>query len=112
MSISLIFRRLLTLFGIRGYVKLQQVAINGNFLNLRKYLYGKSKCAIKIKNRITDFFNYSEGVRQGCPLSPVLFTFMTFFVARDKHSIFDVYLDATNKIDTLMYADNLLDIQK
>ena len=43
--------------------KLQKVGINGNVLNLIKDLYGKPKCAIKINNRITEFFNCSKGVR-------------------------------------------------
>ena len=104
--VSLIFRSflVLTLFGIRGYLRrLQKVGINGNFFDLIKYLYGKIKWAIKIKNRIT-------GVRQGCPLSPVLCNLYIndIFDVIDKNSISDGYLDAKNKINALMYADDLV----
>ena len=93
---------------------LQKVGINGNVLNLIKDLYGKTKCAIKINNRITEFFNYSKGVRQGCPLSPVLFNLYIndIFDVIDKHSTSDVYLDAKNKINALMYADDLVLISR
>ena len=80
--------------------KLQQVGINGNLFNLIKYLYGKIKCVIKIKNHNTEFFNYSKGVRQGCPLSPVLFNLYIndIFDVIDKHLI----SDGKNKINVLM----------
>ena len=55
------------------FYKLNKNGINGSFLTLIKDLYAKTKCAVKINGKRTDFFNYSKGVRQGCPLSPLLF---------------------------------------
>ena len=53
--------------------KLVNKGINGNFLKLIKNIYGKTKCAVKINNKTTDFFNYDKDVQQGNPLSPLLF---------------------------------------
>ena len=94
--------------------KLQKGGITGNFINLIKDLYKKTKCAIKVNDRITDFFNYSKGVRQGCPLSSVLFNLYVndIFDTINKHSTSDVYLNRNNKINALMYADDLVLISR
>ena len=53
--------------------KLENKGINGNFLNLIKSIYAKTKCAIKINGKVTNSFNYLKGVQQGNPLSSTLF---------------------------------------
>ena len=47
--------------------KLELNKINGNFLDLLKYIYKKSRCAVKLNNKLTNFFNHEKGVRQGDP---------------------------------------------
>ena len=90
--------------------KLQKGGIKSNSLNLIKNLYKKTKCAIKVKNHITEFINYSKGMRQGCPLSSVLFNLYVndIFDTINQHSTSDVYLNVNNKISALMYADDLV----
>ena len=53
--------------------KLENKGINGNFLNLIKSIYAKTKCAVKINGKVTNSFNYLKGVQQGNPLSSTLF---------------------------------------
>ena len=55
------------------FKKLENYGIKGKTLNLITDLYRKTQCSIKIQNNITNFFKYEKGVRQGCPLSPILF---------------------------------------
>ena len=55
------------------FQKLRTYGIYGKSLNLIIDLYKKTKCAIKSEKGITEFFEYGKGVRQGCPLSPLLF---------------------------------------
>ena len=55
------------------FYKLNKIGISGKPLQLIKDIYKKTKCAVKVKDSATDFFNYTKGVRQGCPLSPLLF---------------------------------------
>ena len=52
---------------------MRKINANGPYLDLIKDLYAKTKCAVKVNGKRTDFFNYTKGVRRGCPLSPVLF---------------------------------------
>ena len=40
------------------------------FLEHLRNIYKRSKCAIKINNKLTNFFNHEKGVRQGDPLNP------------------------------------------
>ena len=96
------------------FYKLHKVGITGNSLNLIKDLYKKTNCAIKVNNRITDFFSYSKGVRQGCPLSSILFNLYVndIFDTIEENSISNIYLNENNKINALMYADDLVSISR
>ena len=55
------------------FSQLERRNIRGNFLAIIKDMYKNSHCAVKIQNKITNFFKYEKGVRKGCPLSPILF---------------------------------------
>ena len=88
--------------------KLENKGINGNFLKLIKNIYSKTKCAVKINNKTTHFFNYDKGVQQGNPLSPLLFNLYI-------NDIFDILknegalnLDNQKTFNALMYADDLI----
>ena len=51
--------------------KIANIGINGNILDLIKSIYKKTKCAVKINNKTTKYFEYQKGVQQGNPLSPL-----------------------------------------
>ena len=55
------------------FKKLSKVNIKGQFLELIEFLYRQSCCAVKIGKFWTEFMPCEKGVRQGCPLSPILF---------------------------------------
>ena len=89
--------------------KLENNGINGNFLKLIKNIYSKTKCAVKINNKNTHFFNYDKDVQQGNPLSPLLL--FDLYI----NDIFDILknegalnLDNQKTFNALMYADDLI----
>ena len=52
---------------------IQQMGIEGNYLNIVKAIYDKPTANIILNGEILKAFPLSSGTRQGCPLSPVLF---------------------------------------
>ena len=55
------------------FYKLQQIGIKGHFLETLQNIYKNTRCAIKLDDKLTQFFPCKKGVRQGDPLSPTLF---------------------------------------
>ena len=60
------------------------------------------------------FFNFTKGVRQGCPLSSVLFNVFVndIFEIINKNTHSDITLENGIKLNTLMYADDLILISR
>ena len=88
--------------------KLENKGINGNFLELIKSIYKKTRCAVKINNRTTNFFGYGKGVQQGNPLSPLLFNLYINDLFETLKNDSSVSLDNQHNINALMYADDLI----
>ena len=53
---------------------LEQLGINGRFLSFLKVLYQSSSCRVKVQDRLSEEFGVGIGLRQGCVLSPLLFS--------------------------------------
>ena len=53
--------------------KIYRLGIRGKCFQFIKNLYLSSKAKVKVDNEYSNSFNIMKGVRQGCPLSPILF---------------------------------------
>ncbi len=92
------------------YVLLQK-GIHGKIFDVLASMYKSVKAAVKISNTsATQYFNTLSGVKQGCILSPLLFSLFvaeleSMLQASDVRGIFvgQDYLD----ILMLMYADDI-----
>ena len=88
--------------------RLQSVGINGIFLRNLKAMYEQISYKIKLKDGYLDPISSNLGLKQGCPLSPMLFNLYI-------DDIKDVFDDNCNpvtitdtKISHFLYADDLV----
>ena len=91
------------------YHKMQsQFGIQGQFLSIIKALYQKVSSSVKINNQISDWFDVNCGVKQGCVLSPTLFSmFINDLVDSVRATGRGLKIKDAN-IDILMYADDVV----
>jgi hypothetical protein len=61
---------------------LRKLGIEGKYLNMIKAIYDKSVANIILNGEILKPFPLKSGIRQGCPLSPLLFNIVMEFLAR------------------------------
>ena len=92
------------------FYKLLQYKIGGKFYHLIKNLYSKSKCSMKIGLQRTEYFEYANGVRQGCILSPMLFNLYLNEIPTllYKMDTYPIILPDGSKLNCLLYADDLI----
>ena len=55
------------------WARLHTIGVRVRFFNAIKSTYEKVQCAVRTPNGLTNYFTSSTGVKQGCPLSPLLF---------------------------------------
>ena len=88
--------------------KLVKFGIGGNFLKVIKDMYSDVSYCINVNGGLTEEFNTSFGVKQGCVLSPLLFN---MFIS-DLPQIFDSNCDPAVLWDIdlscLQFADDLI----
>jgi exonuclease III len=88
--------------------KLLKADIGGNFLGVLQSMYSNVSYSVKVNNQYSENFHSSVGVKQGCVLSPLLFSLFM----RDLPNIFSKECDPVKLFDIdlscLMFADDLI----
>ena len=99
---------------IRLFTYLRRLGLNGKLLDLVEDFYKKTKCAIKVNGKINSFSKYGKGVRQGFPLSCLLFNLYvndTIHIL-NRASDSPIHLSENDPTNALMYADDLIVLAK
>jgi hypothetical protein len=90
---------------------LQKIRINGKFFKVLKAMYDKLMSCVRSNNRVTDFFDCPVGVRQGCGLSPTLFSLFINDLANhiNENGVHGVQLlPSLVELFILLFADDIV----
>ena len=92
----------------RLFERLKSLGISGFFFRNIMSMYEKTRYSIKLKNGFLDPIDSNLGLKQGCPLSPMLFN----IYIDDVENIFDDQCNPVEfqneKIHHFLYADDLV----
>lgn len=86
-----------------------------NFINILKCMFLKSKAKVIVNGTLTEEFEIQRGVKQGDPLSPILFSFAIKLLGRaanDPKLNSEMSVINELKITHLMYANDSILISK
>ena len=87
--------------------RLKHAGTGGKFLRILQGLYQDTKCAVRVGGRLTDLFPSSIGLKQGCLLSPILFSILIDDLAKEiKNLNIGVEIGDT-LLSILLYADDI-----
>ena len=96
------------------FQKLLKYNINGGFYNCLVNLYANDKSCVKIGQYISPFFDRTQGVKQGCILSPLLFNiFLSDFQnVMEKEENEPVEIKSGESLGCIIWADDILLLAK
>ena len=89
------------------WYKLREYRVSGNMYQSLKAMYKGTESRLQINTQYSNWFNVSDGFKQGCILSPVLFNLFINNLAETLTQTGVGIPIGDKKIPVLMYADDL-----
>ncbi len=86
---------------------LQEYGVGGPLLRAVRSLYCRSRSLVRIAGSKSDLFPVHVGLRQGCPLSPVLFIIFMDRISRRSHGPEGIWF-GSQWISSLLFADDVV----
>ncbi len=90
------------------WCKLNDIGLPGKLLNSIQIMYKEARAAVLWNNEISEEFMCNIGVRQGCSLSPILFSLYVNSLLREISIDGEGVQISQQKIQGLMYADDIV----
>ena len=88
--------------------KLKTLGIHGKFLDSIESLYENVSCSVKVNSSLTEWFQVTQGVKQGCVLSPTLFSIYVNDLVKELNAV-NCGIEIDGKlISALLYADDIV----
>ena len=86
---------------------LREYGVRGPLLRAVRSLYDRSRSLVRIAGSKSDLFQVHVGLRQGCPLSPVLFIIFMDRISRRSQGLEGVRFGG-HRISSLLFADDVV----
>ncbi|KAK3509614.1 hypothetical protein QTP70_006805 [Hemibagrus guttatus] len=86
---------------------LWEYGVRGPLLRAVRSLYNRSRSLVRIASCKSDLFPVHVGLRQGCPLSPVLFIVFMDRISRRSQGLEGVWF-GDHRISSLIFADDVV----
>uniref|UniRef100_A0A671XIN0 Reverse transcriptase domain-containing protein n=1 Tax=Sparus aurata TaxID=8175 RepID=A0A671XIN0_SPAAU len=86
---------------------LREYGVGGPLLRAVRSLYDRSRSLVRIAGSKSDLFPVHVGLRQGCPLSPVLFIIFMDRISRRSHGPEGIWF-GSHWISSLLFADDVV----
>ena len=89
--------------------KLDGLGVRGKTLDFIRALYGCSEARVRVGHHLSSSFPLKRGVRQGCPMSPMLFNvFINDILRHNGDNGVSIPGVANEKLSGLLFADDLV----
>ena len=90
------------------WYKLEQLfGLDGKFLKVLKGMYAEVLSCVQVNDNITDWFSVEKGVKQGCILSPMLFSMFINDLAHYINSLGTGIVCGEVRLAILLFADDI-----
>ena len=86
----------------------KRYGMSGGFLHSLKSMYNEVSCSIKLNDQLTDWFPINNGVKQGCLLSPTLFSLYIEDLVDELKSARAAIDINSDHVAALLYADDIV----
>ena len=88
---------------------LEEYGVKGRLLKAIRSLYKKSEGCVRVKDELSSWFPITQGVRQGCVMSPWLFNvFMDKIVREGMENFVGGVKMSTTEVSVVLFADDVM----
>ena len=88
--------------------KLTKLGLHGRVLSVLKSLYTNVQCCVKVNGTCTEYFESNCGLKQGCLLSPLLFSLYINDCVCYINGLQKGILCDNDNVSALLYADDMV----
>ena len=91
------------------WAKLSNIGVQGKILNCLMSMYNDIRCSVRVNGKLSEWFPVDIGLKQGCVLSPLLFSlYVNDLIVNVNNLNVGVPIADSERISMLLYADDIV----